>query len=123
MQVSGFTDCPNPMVIKEEKEEEKDMAVNLHVGFNERQQKRLSKTLQHITNHYSSKRGKLGFERGISSKSIDIVPTIGSYSTTPIVKQSNVHVLFHSMGDSMLISGDYPSNQQSCLTITTNFPR
>lgn len=111
------------MVIKEEKEEEKDMAANLHVGFNERQQKRLSKTLQHITKHYSSKRGKLGFERGISSKSIDIVPTIGSYSTTPIIKQSNVdHVLFHSMGDPMLISGDYPSNQQSHLTITTNFP-
>lgn len=37
MQVSGFTDCPNPVVIKEEKEEEKDRATNLHVGFNERQ--------------------------------------------------------------------------------------
>lgn len=37
VQVSEFTDHPNPVVIKEEKEEKEDMATNLHVGFKERQ--------------------------------------------------------------------------------------
>ncbi|KAL6346288.1 hypothetical protein AAG906_033084 [Vitis piasezkii] len=116
-QVSEVIDLPTHILIKKENEKE-NIVVNLRIDFHERQQKKLLETLQLIIDP-PSKKGKSNFDRCTPSKFLDIVPIPMDdfHPITLVVKLSDVDfIMFHSMGDPMVVSGGSILSQQLCPT-------
>ena len=122
-QVSEIIDLPTHIIIEEENEKE-NIVVNLRIGFHDKQQNKLLETLQPIIDP-PSKKGKSNFGRCSPFKYVDIVPIPmdDSHPITPVVKLSDVDfIMFHSIGDLVVVSGGSILSQQSCPTSTNKVP-